>query len=146
MLHEFLASNRALIIDSCRAMVANRSGAKAMPDEDVHGIPIFLDQVIKTLALEQTSAPKDDKTISVRNSRGEIASDVGTTAGRHGGDLFLAGFTIDQVVRTYGDVCQAVTKLAIETGAPISAEEFRTFNRCLDNAIAGAVTEYVKHY
>jgi hypothetical protein len=51
----------------------------------------------------------------------------------------------DQVVRDYGDVCQAVTKLAIETKVPISVDEFRTFNRSLDNAIAGAVTEYVKH-
>jgi hypothetical protein len=36
-------------------------------------------------------------------------------------------------------------KLAIETGAPISVDEFRIFNRCLDNATAGAVTEFVKH-
>jgi signal transduction histidine kinase len=55
------------------------------------------------------------------------------------------GFTLEQVVRDYGDVCQAVTKLAFETGAPIGVDEFRTFNRCLDNAIAGAVTEYAKH-
>jgi hypothetical protein len=74
-----------------------------------------------------------------------MASDVGTTAALHGGDLFREGYTIEQVVRDYGDVCQAVTKLAIETKAPISVDEFRTFNRCLDNAIAGAVTEYVKH-
>jgi signal transduction histidine kinase len=70
---------------------------------------------------------------------------VGATAALHGRDLFADGFTIEQVVRDYGDVCQAVTNLAVETGAPISVDEFRTFNQCLDNAIAGAVTEYVKH-
>jgi hypothetical protein len=91
------------------------------------------------LTIEQTSEPQDDKCISVHNARGEIASDVGTTAALHGRDLFREGFTIEQVVRDYGDVCQAVTKLAIETGVPISVDEFRTFNRCLDNAIAGAV-------
>jgi signal transduction histidine kinase len=32
--------------------------------------------------------------------------------------------------------------LAYETNAPIKVEEFRTLNRCLDNAIAGAVTEF----
>ena len=63
----------------------------------------------------------------------------------HGRELFREGFTIEQVVRDYGDVCQAVTKFAIETGAPISVDEFRTFNRCLDSAITGAVTEYVRH-
>lgn len=145
MLHEFLTTNRTVIIDRCRVMVASRSDSKTTPDELVHGIPAFLDQVIETLTIEQTSEPQDDKSISERNARGEIASEVGTTAGFHGRDLFHQGFTIEQVVRDYGDVCQAVTKLAIETGVPISVDEFRTFNRCLDNAIAGAVTAYVKH-
>ena len=145
MLHEFLTSNRAVIIDRCRIMVASRSETKSAPDEAIHGIPIFLDQVIETLTIEHTSKPQDDKCISARNARGEMASDVGTTGGLHGRDLFREGFTIEQVVRDYGDVCQAVTKLAIETGVPISVGEFRTFNRCLDNAIAGAVTEYVKY-
>ena len=126
-------------------MVASRSTTKTTPDEVIHGIPTFLDQVIETLTIEQTSEPQDDKCISARNARGEMACDVGTTAGLHGRDLFREGFTIEQVVRDYGDVCQAVTKLAIETEVPISVDEFRTFNRCLDNAIAGAVTEYVKH-
>jgi signal transduction histidine kinase len=30
----------------------------------------------------------------------------------------------------------------VETNAPISTADFRTLNRCLDNAIAGAVTKY----
>ena len=41
----------------------------------------------------------------------------------------------------YGDVCQAITDLAVETDKAISAEDFRTLNRCLDDAIASAVTE-----
>jgi hypothetical protein len=32
--------------------------------------------------------------------------------------------------------------MAIAAGAPISTEDFRTLNSCLDSAIAGAVTEY----
>jgi hypothetical protein len=144
MLHEFLTSNRAALIDRCRVMVGNRSDPKPTQEELVHGVPIFLDQLIATLTIEQTSEPQG-KPVSVRSSRGEVASDVSTTAALHGRDLFHEGFTIEQVVRDYGDVCQAVTKLAIETGAPISVDEFRTFNRCLDNAIAGAVTAYAKH-
>ena len=62
----------------------------------------------------------------------------------HGRDLLEQGFTLEQVIRDYGDVCQAVTNLAVEIEAPIRADEFRTFNRCLDDAIAGAVTEYTK--
>jgi hypothetical protein len=39
-------------------------------------------------------------------------------------------------------VCQSVTELAIERDARISADDFRALNRCLDDAIAGSVTEY----
>src|SRR6185369_11287279 len=63
---------------------------------------------------------------------------------RHGGELGQAGFTVAQVVHDYGDVCQAVTELAIELQAPISTDEFRTLNRCLDEAIAQAVTEHAR--
>jgi hypothetical protein len=45
-------------------------------------------------------------------------------------------------VHDYGDVCQSITDLAVELGAPIATDDFRTLNRCLDNAIAGAVTEF----
>jgi signal transduction histidine kinase len=37
-----------------------------------------------------------------------------------------------------------VTELAVETNAPISMEDFRTLNRCLDEAIASAVTQYTR--
>src|ERR1700733_7489309 len=144
MLHDFLRANRAVLVDRCRVMVGRRSDPKATDEELAHGIPIFLDQLIETLTIEQASEPQD-QSLTVRNARGEVASDVGTTAALHGRDLFLEGFTIEQVVRDYGDVCQAVTNLAVETGAQISVDEFRTFNRCLDNAIAGAVTEFAKH-
>ena len=49
-----------------------------------------------------------------------------------------------QVIHGYGDVCQAVTELADETSARITADEFHTLNRCLDDAIAEAVTEYAR--
>jgi|ERR1700682_351375 hypothetical protein len=52
------------------------------------------------------------------------------------------GYSVDQVVHNYGDVCQAVTELAVEQKELISADDFRTLNRCLDNAIANAVTSY----
>ena len=44
--------------------------------------------------------------------------------------------------KDYGDICQAITELAVDQKAPISTEEFHTLNRCLDTAIAEAVTEY----
>ena len=49
---------------------------------------------------------------------------------------------MSQVVHDYGDVCQVITELAMERNTPIGTDDFRTLNRCLDDAIAGAVTEY----
>ena len=60
----------------------------------------------------------------------------------HGQSLLAEGLTVAQVVHDYGDICQIVTELAIERHIPISTADFRAFNRCLDDAIAGAVTEY----
>ncbi len=57
--------NGATLIDRCQMMVAERSESKSSDSEQAHGIPNFLDQLIRTLSLEQ-------------------------------------------VVRDYGDVCQAV--------------------------------------
>jgi signal transduction histidine kinase len=142
VLHDFLKTNRAILIDQCQAMVASRSEPK-ISDHDhelAHGIPIFLDQLIETLTIEQTSEPLQGR-IAPDAARSS-ASEIGSMAALHGRDLLERGFSLDQVVRDYGDVCQAVTSLAYNTGTSIEADEFRTFNRCLDNAIAGAVTEY----
>jgi hypothetical protein len=49
---------------------------------------------------------------------------------------------VDQVVHDYGDICQGITDLAIELNAPITPDEFRTLNRCLDEAMAEAVLAF----
>ena len=59
-------------------------------------------------------------------------------------DLFRQGLTVAQVVHAYGDLCQAITRLAMERDTAIESEEFRTLNLCLDDAIAEAVTEYAR--
>jgi signal transduction histidine kinase len=140
VLHEFIKTNRAVLIDQCRAMAASRSEPNAAGNELDHGVPIFLDQLIETLTIEQASEP-------LRNRMGSdlpraSVSEIGSIAALHGRDLLERGYTLEQVVRDYGDVCQAVTGLAFNTGASIEVDEFRTFNRCLDKAVAGAVTEY----
>jgi signal transduction histidine kinase len=140
MLHEFLKTNRAVLIDQCRAMVARRSEPKAAGNELEHGVPIFLDQLIETLTIEQASEPRQNRKVS--DVAHASVSDIGSMAALHGRDLLDRGYTLEQVVRDYGDVCQAVTGLAFKNGASIEVDEFRTFNRCLDNAVAGAVTEY----
>ena len=125
MLHAFITVNRERIVERCAAKVAARPGSRPAPAEIDHGVPVFLDQLVDELRLGIS-----------RNV------EIGRTATLHGHDLLRQGFTVSQVVHGYGDVCQAITELAVETSAPISTDEFRMLNRCLDDAIAGAVTEY----
>lgn len=143
MLHEFLTQNRAELIERCRAKVA----ARPVPDEvslaSKHGIPMFLDQLIKTLEIEQSAAPQESRAVSGPSGGGDGApSEVSESAILHGRELLRQGYNIEQVVHDYGDLCQAVTELAFERNAPIEVDEFRTLNLCLDNAIAEAVTAF----
>ncbi len=69
---------------------------------------------------------------------------IGKGATLHGSEMLQHDFTIEQVVHDYGDLCQAITELASEQGAPITVNEFGVLNIRLDNAIAGAVTEYAR--
>jgi signal transduction histidine kinase len=123
--HEFIATHREEIIRRCRAKVAARSIPPPTTEEIDHGVPVFLDQLREQLRLGLTESPE-----------------ISRSAIRHGHDLLLRGFTVSQVVHDYGDVCQTITEMAVELNIPISTEDFGTLNRCLDDAIAGAVTEY----
>jgi signal transduction histidine kinase len=142
VLHEFLTSNRGALVERCRLKVAKRLAPRVTDAELMHGIPAFLDQLIKTLQVEQTSEPLQSRKVSGPSGGGPALSEIGTTAALHGRELSLQGFTVEQVVHDYGDLCQAITDLAFELRAPIQIDEFRTLNRCLDNGIADAVTEY----
>src|SRR5579859_8141450 len=142
MLHVFLTLNRADLIERCRLKVSKRLAPKVTDAELTHGIPAFLDQLIKTLVVEQTSEPLRSRKVSGPAGGGPVTSEISKTAALHGRELSLHGFTVEQVVHDYGDLCQAITVLAFECGAPIEIDEFRTLNRCLDNGIADAVTEY----
>jgi signal transduction histidine kinase len=142
VLHEFLTTNKADLIERCRLKVAKRLSPKGGGKELAHGVPSFLDQLIKTLEVEQTSEPMRSRRVSGPSGGGAVASEIAATAALHGRELSEQGFTVDQVVHDYGDLCQAITDLAFERGVPIDIDEFRTLNRCLDNGIADAVTEY----
>jgi signal transduction histidine kinase len=129
MLHQFIAQNREEIVTRARKKMASRASPRATHDELNNGVPIFLDQIVDTLRLSGV----DDTA-------------MGESATKHGGDQLKRGFTIGQVVHGYGDVCQVVTELAEERKAPITTEEFHIFNRCLDEAIARSVTEYMRRH
>jgi signal transduction histidine kinase len=131
MLQDFLTAKRAEILARSRKKLSVRQAPIPTEAELGDGLPIFLDQMISIL-----SAHKSDR------SAGHLS--VAASAALHGGELLRMGLTVGQVVHDYGSICQSVTELADEHQVAITAEEFQTFNRCLDDAIAQAVTAYEK--
>ena len=130
MLHEFVTVYRDAIIARTRDKVGTHSGPPASARDLEHGVPLFLTQLSETLKSEATGTP--------------TVCAIGTSATLHGRDLLGLGLNVSQVVHVYGDICQAVTELALEQAAPITTDEFHTLNRCLDTAIAEAVTEHAR--
>ncbi len=136
MLKDLITTHRLDLIKRCSYKAADRNeSSRADADLFQHGVPLFLDQLVDRLRNEQR-AGKDG--LRAQDSA-PASSAIGRAAALHGADLLLQGYDIEQVVREYGDVCQAVTGLAVELDAEISASEFRTLNLCLDDAIADAV-------
>jgi hypothetical protein len=124
LLHDFIAAHREQLIARCREKATGRSESPPVPEVIEQGVPVLLDQLVSVLRA------------------GQASPEIAKTALLHGRDLLQAGFSVGEVVHTYGDVCQSVTELAVELNATISAEDFRLLNKCLDDAIASAVTEF----
>jgi len=145
MLHEFLSEHRAELIRRCRAKVNKRSAPPVTPLELEHGVPLFLEQLVEALRREQENPASSRE--GVLDSRRSTAASIenSRTAALHGKELHADGYTVDQVVHDYGDICQAITELAAEKTAAVSVDEFRTFNRLLDNAISDAVSSFGHH-
>ncbi|MEX2273859.1 MAG: sensor histidine kinase [Vicinamibacterales bacterium] len=131
VLHDFVARYRDDIIARTREKLGSRPAPVSLPGDLENGVPLFLRQLSDTLKHE------------LSGTRGSPSA-IGDSATAHGGEMLSRGFTVSEVVHTYGDICQAVTELAVELDAPISTEEFHTLNRCLDTAIAEAVTEHAR--
>jgi signal transduction histidine kinase len=143
MMHNFLANNRAELIARCKAKVASRLERVATDDQLKNGIPMFLDQLTRTLQAEQDGESEESVMISGHSAGTTIErSEMAISATAHGKEMLTLGYTVDQVVHDYGDLCQSITDLAFERDAPFAVDEFRTLNRCLDNVVADAVTEF----
>jgi signal transduction histidine kinase len=131
MLADFVSANRAALIANTQARASARTTTKPSDAELTNGIPMFLDQLGDALRLARSTDVTDHEQMN-------------RSAGQHGLDLLHMGLTVGQVVHDYGDVCQSITALAVELAVPISANDFKTLNLCLDDAIAQAVTEFAR--
>jgi hypothetical protein len=136
-LAQFIKDHRQDLIDRARIKVAARSSPPAQSTGLDNGVPIFLSQLMAALGEQGTGGT----TRSADASRAAHPA-ISESAAARGRDLLKHGFTVEQVVHEYGDVCQSITELAEERNAALTIPEFHTLNRCLDNAIAGAVSAW----
>ena len=143
MLHEFLTLHRDELIERCKSKAALRSVPASvhnavLPD----GVTLILDQLVETLRAERVTARRRNLRICGGSEAGNGLAPVADAASQHGLELLRNGFPVEEVVYGYGDLCQAITDLAVERDEPIENHEFRTLNHCLDKAIANALVSY----
>ena len=129
VLHRFVERYRQDIIARTEEKLRARPATTQVPGGLENGVPLFLRQLSETLKHEAGGEPF-------------APNAIGDSAAHHGGELLSLGFNVSEVVHAYGDICQAVTELAVERNIAITTQEFHTLNRCLDVAIAEAVTEH----
>lgn len=128
-LHDFVTSDKHEILSLAREKIMARKWPTVSALELEHGLPLFLSQLSETLRLRSSSEPFS-------------STAIGNSAGMHGGEALKKNFSIAQLVHDYGDLCQAITERAVVKRVEIGAKDFQTLNACLDDAIAGAVTEF----
>lgn len=133
-------SNRHDLVRRCREKAAASFAPADSRDVLDHGVPLFMQQLIDALPT-QPSKPAD---VANPEERTQFPAEISRSATLHGAELLRRGFTVDEVVHSYGDICQAITETAIEQQCAIDPNDFRVLNGCLDNAIAGAVTAFAQ--
>jgi hypothetical protein len=144
MLHDFLSTNRDELIKRCKGKASRRASPPVVSLHPENGVPLFLEQLVEALRYEDENPPRKHDGI-FESHIGPGSAENARTAALHGKALLDQGYSVDQVVHAYGDVCQAITELAGEREASVTVPEFHTLNRLLDNAIADAVSSYGLH-
>ena len=137
MLHEFLLKERENILALCAEKLLRVSGSRTSSLEMDLGLPIFYDELIEILRADEEKLIAGADLVS-----SSIHSD---SAIRRGKESLKLGYTVSQVVFSYGALCQSITEYAGKClDQSIEPREFNRLNICLDIAIAEAVTEFTR--
>jgi acyl-CoA reductase-like NAD-dependent aldehyde dehydrogenase len=92
-------NNRDELIARCKHKVAQRPRRAATHEQLANGIPLFLDQLTRTLGAEEADEAAESLRISGPSGGDSLAlSEMGVTATAHGKDLLTLGYSVDQVV------------------------------------------------
>src|ERR1700704_6688196 len=111
MLHELLRTNRDNLIERCRLKVSQRSSPPATATELQYGVPLILDQMFEALVREEASPTPQEDAVFGYSADTPGSAEAVRTAALHGTELFKLGYSVDQVIHDYGDLCQAITEL-----------------------------------
>jgi len=160
MLHQFLVENEAEVLALTARKALQITGVRPTSEQLERGLPVFYKQLLEVLRIEESAHPPpvvvdevamaraagktDEPALAMAAGRPHDA-ELARAAGVHGTELLRLGYTLSHVVHAYGSMCQAITELASKKQVAITASEFHDLNRCLDVAIAGAVTQYQFH-
>ena len=153
MLLDFLEKNQSDILVRTEKKTLELAGVRPSSYQLKRGLPIFFQQLLGVLRLQKKGIDSDpDKMANAAAASNEPAlaaasghpgeAEVARQAGLHGLELLRLGYTLSHVVHAYGAMCQAITEVAVAKDMHFASGEFRDLNRCLDVAIAGAVTEF----
>jgi signal transduction histidine kinase len=145
---EVLKTNEKAILARCEGKSSALAGERRVSKTPTGGLSIFFNQLLQVL--EHAHVDEAHREVANDSDERAIAAaadcphdvEVAKSAGALGKDFHRLGYTLSHVVHAYGAICQVVTEIAIEQNVAIRTEEFRVLNRCLDTAIAGAVTVF----
>ena len=154
MLYDFLEKQQDYVLNKCDEATETLAGLKEISPAIRAGWKTTFDQLNELLRLEKitfdlvqgkgklSGAKKQEQKDREEKSKKDSESVMRTAAQTRGEEYRRLGFTLSDVVHSYGIVCQAITSAASELNYQISPGEFHQLNLSLDVAIALAVTEY----
>ncbi|MDP4244122.1 MAG: HAMP domain-containing sensor histidine kinase [Bacteroidota bacterium] len=132
MLHDFLTRERSTILAEAKRRALESRGTRLTSEAVEAGWGIFYDELIDLLERDQPF-----------EFQGQLGAHT-AVAEKHGKEYLRLGYTVSEVVHSYGIICQAITSLATQLGFNITSREFQQLNLSLDTAIAEAVSEFEK--
>jgi hypothetical protein len=156
MLPDFLLKNEKKVLALTEEKTLELAGHHPSSAKMKSGLPLFYRQVIEVIrhagqlsaspvknvvAIAKAADSGDEPAMAEAAGQPEEAK-LAKTAGLHGIEMLSLGYSLSHVVHAYGAMCQAITEVADSKKIRIEPSEFHALNRCLDVAIAGAVTEF----
>lgn len=141
-MYRFLSDNRDELIARCTLKLSARTDVIHTDEQLSSGVPMLLAQLVGILGKTTPSYPQSHGFCECRSRLQCTETELKESARTNGKAMLALGYSIEDVVRSYGDLCQSITQLAFERNAAFNVSDFGCLNRCLDEAIAQAVTAF----